>query len=275
MSSASVLKSSFGLLDGKAATLVTLRCGKAEVVLTTLGATLLSMKVPDREDVAREVTLNHWDAPDVATLAARQREVGAYMGVTAGRFANRICQGKFTLDGQSYTLATNNGPNHLHGGDCGFDKRLWTLDDAGTATVQDEDGAEVKVARASMTLDSAAGEEGYPGALSARVTFSLRAVQAKADARELKQQQEEEQQHELRFDYSAESSAPTVVNLTNHTYWNLSGDLREDVARHQVGVCSVDPLDLLVLSFSFFILPPHGCCQTPSFCVCLFVWLYK
>ncbi len=119
-----------------------------------------------------------------------------YFGATVGRYANRIAKGKFTLDGTSYQLAVNDGPNALHGGLKGFDKRLWTIAKVDSAA----DKASV-----TLTYTSADGEEGYPGTMQISATFTLT------------------ESNELQVTYRATSDKPTVVNLTNHSYFNLAG----------------------------------------------------
>src|SRR5688572_5041033 len=119
-----------------------------------------------------------------------------FFGATTGRYANRIAKGKFTLDGKEYTLAVNNGPNSLHGGKQGFDKKLWAVKGTG-----EKDGAGF----VTMTYTSPDGEEGYPGTLKCEVTYSF------SDA------------NELRIDYTATTDKATVINLTNHSYFNLEG----------------------------------------------------
>ena len=156
------------------------------------GATLVEMSVPDRAGTVADVTLG---------FDAMEPYLGPHpcFGCVAGRYANRIALGKFTLDGKTFKLATNNGANHLHGGVRGFDKRLWKAEQAGPNGVR-------------FTYVSLDGEEGYPGTLTATATYTL----TEAD--------------ELRIDYSATTDAPTVLNLTNHAYWNL-GD-SPDVLGH-------------------------------------------
>ena len=168
---------------------------KAKV--TTWGAGLVEMHVPDRQGVLADVTLG-FDKLD-SYLAGHP-----HFGVTTGRFANRIAKGKFTLDGTTYTLAINNGPNHLHGGLKGFDKRNWQATAEGNAV--------------RFTYTSADGEEGYPGTLQVAVTYTL------TDA------------DELRLDYEATTDKPTVFNLTNHAYWNLAGAGAGDILGHELAL---------------------------------------
>lgn len=127
-----------------------------------------------------------------------------YFGAIVGRYGNRIAGGSFTLDGVTYTLPRNNGPNSLHGGDRGFDSKAWTVEDTTDTAI-------------TLSLTSPDGDQGYPGTLRARVTYTLEAT-PEGDA--------------LRIDYAAETDAPTVLNLTNHSYFNLAGG--GDVLGHLV-----------------------------------------
>ena len=192
-----VQKEIFGkTADGETVELFTLtnRHGlKAQV--TTWGAGLVAMHVPDRTGALADVTLG-FDKVD-SYLAPHP-----HFGVTTGRFANRIAKGKFTLDGTTYTLATNNGANHLHGGLKGFDKHNWHATQEGSGV--------------RFTYTSPDGEEGYPGTLQVAVTYTL------TDA------------DELRLDYEATTDKPTVLNLTNHAYWNLAGVGVGDILGHEL-----------------------------------------
>ena len=167
-----------------------------ELVLSSFGATWVSLKAPSREGAMEEVTLNH-----SAQELFDSNGTAAYYGSTCGRVANRIAMGRFTLDGTEHNLAANNGPNALHGGLKGFDKHLWT-------DVQLEDGV-----RFSHVSDD--GDEGYPGQLSVSVSYRLAAPGS------------------VLVEYEATTTiSATIVNLTNHTYFNLSGDFREDIRGH-------------------------------------------
>jgi len=187
--------------DGQEVFLYTLINSKGlRARITNFGATLVSMHVPDRDGSLGDVTLGF------DSLAGYQGQT-SYLGATVGRYANRIGAAKFSLDDTEYPLAANNGPNHLHGGVRGFDKALWQTQEA----VATEDEAWVK-----MTYLSRDGEEGYPGNLQCTVTYTL----TNAD--------------ELRLSYEGETDKKTVVNLTNHSYWNLAGAGQGDILGHEL-----------------------------------------
>lgn len=168
----------------------------ASVTLSTLGAGIVSVIVPDKAGHMADVALGYKDA-------ASWMSDGPCMGKVPGRFANRIARGHFTLDGKDYTLAINNGPNALHGGPEGFMNRIWDVAHIGDDTVV-------------MTYNSADGEEGYPGNL--RVTAEYTWTDA----------------DELTLRLRAVTDAPTVINLTNHAYFNLDGEGSGTVLDHEL-----------------------------------------
>ncbi len=170
--------------EGEPVDLLTLNNGTISCQLITFGAALRSLWVPDREGKPVDVVLGYDSLEEYRTQ-------DAYLGAVVGRFANRIGGGRFTLNGETYTLAVNNGPNHLHGGVRGFSYRVWTV-------------AEQTADRAVLTLHSPDGEEGYPGDLTVKVTCQLEGAA-------------------LRLRYQAESRGDTICNLTNHSYFNLAG----------------------------------------------------
>ena len=175
-----------------------------KVGLIDFGAIITSVEIPDREGKLANVTLSH---PDLAGYLVN----APYFGGACGRYANRIAGGKFSLDGIEYTLDLNNGPNSLHGGKEGFMKKLWKGEPF-------EDDKQVGV---KFTYVSADGEEGYPGSLATVVTYTL------TDA------------NELRIDYKATTDKPTVLNLTNHAYWNLAGAGNGLILDHELALdCS-------------------------------------
>jgi aldose 1-epimerase len=194
-----IRKEPFGKMrDGSAVDLYTLSNSKGmKTQVMTLGATLVSVEVPDRNGRPAEVTLK---------MDTFEQYVAGHpcFGSVCGRYANRIAKGAFTLDGVEYTLARNNGPNHLHGGIVGFHKVNWTAEPV-------EGAASVGV---KLTYTSRDGEEGYPGKLVATVTYTLAA------------------DNQFTMDYSAVTDKPTVLNLTNHAYWNLAGS--GDVLAHEL-----------------------------------------
>ncbi|MEG3143276.1 aldose epimerase family protein [Sphingomonas sp. RT2P30] len=178
------------LADGSAVDAITLSNAHGMTVrVISYGAILQSVRVPDRRGVAEDVVLGY---ADMAGYLAKPN----YFGATVGRYANRIRDGHFTLDGQRYTLAINNAPNALHGGLRGFDKRLWRV-------LAVKSGA---VASVTLGYTSADGEEGYPGELSVTATYAL------------------DEHNRLSVDYVATTSRATIVNITNHSFWNLSGE---------------------------------------------------
>lgn len=159
-----------------------------EASIMTYGGTLLSLIVPDRNGTLADVTLGFDSLQPYLSDHP-------FFGSLVGRFANRIAGGRFQLNGKSYTLARNNGPNHLHGGPKGFHRAVWQATEQ-TST----DGPSLQ-----LTYTSRDGEEGYPGNLSVTVVYTL------------------SDQGELRIDYTATTDQDTILNLTNHTYFNLAG----------------------------------------------------
>ena len=169
-----------------------------EVAITNYGATVVALKVPDRAGKAADVVLGF------DTLEGYENGT-AYFGATVGRYGNRIGSGQFSLDGKTYTLPKNNGNNTLHGGIVGFNKRVWK---AHEVAVKDGESLE-------MSYLSADGEEGFPGNLSVKVVFTLPA-----------------DRNELNIDYTASTDKDTVLNLTNHSYFNLAGEGNGDILDH-------------------------------------------
>jgi aldose 1-epimerase len=172
-----------------------------EAKIMTYGATIVSLKTPDRAGQLKNIVLGF------DTLAPYLAGV-PYFGATVGRYANRIANGRFSLDGTSYQLPQNDGVNSLHGGRQGFDKRVWTA--------QASHGGHASLLR--LTYVSAAGEQGYPGELTARVTYRLT------------------DDDELAIEYQASSNAATPVNLANHAYFNLTGDPTRPILEHMLSI---------------------------------------
>ncbi|MFP4484876.1 MAG: aldose epimerase family protein [Spirochaetaceae bacterium] len=167
----------------------------------SFGAILQSVRAPDRTGSAAEITLGFDE------LSAYEGE-HPYFGATVGRFANRIRNARFELEGKTYVLPANNGSNCLHGGVRGFDKYVWSAEMFG-----DSEHAGV-----TFTRTSPDGEEGFPGSLAVSVTYTL------------------DELGSLRIDYTAVTDAPTPVNLTNHAYWNLAGAGSGTVLQHEVQI---------------------------------------
>lgn len=183
-------RATFGRLpDGGAVEAVTLDSGRLTARVITLGASLQSLEAPDRQGRRADVVLGYADL--AGYLAAPN-----YFGATVGRFANRIARGRFTLEGRTYQTPVNNGPNSLHGGTRGFDKVNWTV-------VEQHGGASPGVTLRYVSPD---GDQGYPGTLTATAAYTLGPDDA------------------LHITYSATTDRPTIVNLSNHAYWNLAGE---------------------------------------------------
>jgi aldose 1-epimerase len=186
------------LIQGKAVQLYLLTNDKGMVVaITNFGATIVHISVPD----------HHLQPVSVVAgfdkISHYQSEVQSFYGCTVGRYANRIANGKFTLDGIVYHLPINNAPNNLHGGPNGFHTKVWDIVSATSSSI-------------ILNYISPNGEEGFPGELNTTVTFSLNDL------------------NELKMDYNATSNKNTIINLTNHAYFNLNGVGRGDILQHQL-----------------------------------------
>jgi len=191
---ATIKKNYFGVLPngGKVDIYYMKNTKGIELKIMNYGGAIVSAIVPDKNGNFADIVLGHDSFQGYL-------KANPYFGAIVGRYANRIAKGKFTLNGKVYTLATNNGQNHLHGGIKGFDKRIWNATPLITPN-----GVALKLSYLSKN-----GEEGYPGNLNVVVTYTLN------------------NNNELRINYSASTDQTTIVNLTNHTYWNLAenGDI--------------------------------------------------
>lgn len=186
--------------EGLPVALYTLVNGQGmEVTITNYGGIIVSLLAPDRDGLAEDVVLGFNSLDEYL-------ERNPFFGCVVGRYANRIGEARFALNGVEYSLAQNSGPNHIHGGAKGFDKVLWKAD---RIVGRDEVGVR-------LAYKSRDGEEGYPGNLDVTLTYSLT------------------RDNELRIDYRAETDRDTIVNLTNHSYFNLSGDLSGNVLDHEM-----------------------------------------
>jgi aldose 1-epimerase len=188
---ATAKRSTFGKLpDGRAVGAVTLANGRGvSATVIALGATLQSVVMPDRNGKRADVALGHDNVADY--VAKRQ-----YFGTTVGRFANRLAGGRFKLDGRTYQTPINDGKNALHGGAEGFDRVLWEV-------VSVKDGPTASVTLRYVSPD---GDQGYPGTMTVHAIYSL------------------DERNNLTIEYTATTDKATVVNITSHAYWNLSGE---------------------------------------------------
>jgi aldose 1-epimerase len=196
-----VTKAPFGTMpDGKEVFKYTLtNRNRVELTVINYGGVVVSLKAPDKNGTLADVVLGY---DSLSSYVAGS----PFFGALIGRYGNRIGKGKFSIDGTQYTLAANNGENHLHGGVKGFDKVFWDIEE-----VNSPDGASIK-----LTYKSKDGEEGYPGNLDAEVTYTLN------------------NNNEWVITYKATTDKKTVVNLTQHTYFNLTGDVNKDILGHEL-----------------------------------------
>jgi aldose 1-epimerase len=200
MSKPTLTREHFGTMPtGDAVDLYTFKNGHIEVRITNLGATITAIRTPDRDGHLGDIVLGFDDFKGYLGNAP-------FFGVVVGRYGNRIAKGRFSLDGHQYTLAKNNGENHLHGGLAGFDKKVWA-----PRVLESDAGPSLQ-----LTYVSKDGEEGYPGTLTATVIYTLTA------------------KNELAIAYSATTDKKTVINLTNHSYFNLAGT--GDILAHEVTI---------------------------------------
>jgi aldose 1-epimerase len=194
-----ITKASFGTVDGKEVDLYTLTNSKGnQVKITTYGGIMTSWTGPDKSGKKASILVGFDSLPPYLQQTS-------YFGALIGRYGNRIANGKFKLDSIEYTLATNNGKNHLHGGIKGFDKVVWDA-----ATVNDSTPTLL------LSYVSKDGEEGYPGTLKVNVRYTLT------------------NDDELEIEYNAETDKPTIVNLTQHNYYNLTGDMANTIKDHKL-----------------------------------------
>ena len=189
------MKREFGRIDGTPVEAVRLECGEMSAEILTYGATLRSLNVPDVNGAPVDVVLGYDSLEDYTSRSGR-------LGATIGRFANRISGASFPLGGKVYDVTMNRGKHHIHGGNRGFDKRVWEI-------------ASMKEDSVTLHLASPDGDEGYPGKLDAELTYILT-------------------EKSLRLEYLAQSDSDTVCSLTNHSYFNLGG--RGTVEDHTVAL---------------------------------------
>jgi len=193
--------------DGKKIELFILKNGPIQAALTNFGARMVSLLVPDKDGQAIDVLSGYNNIDDYLKQES-------YFGTVVGRYGNRIAKGKFTLNGKTYTLNTNNGPNHLHGGPDGFARKVWDAKQIDSSTVE-------------FNYLSKDLEEGYPGNLTVKVVYHLTAERG------------------VEIQYTATTDKPTVLNLTNHNYFNLDGERDSTINDHllQIYASKYTPVD--------------------------------
>lgn len=228
-SSDTITQKSFGTAPGgKPVTLYTLTNKHGvQVQITNYGGIVTSVKTPDRLGKFSDIALGF------SNVDGYVKNSGPYFGALVGRYANRIAKGRFTLDGKTYQLAVNNGVNHLHGGKVGFDKKIWTA-----KPIHRAGGVGL-----ALGLVSKDGEENFPGTLNVKVVYTLTDDDA------------------LKIDYTATTNKDTIVNLTNHSYWNLNGEGNGDILGQTMMINANQylPIDKTSIPFG----PPAPVAGTP------------
>ena len=212
-SSAAVTRQDFGQADGKPVYLYTLTNKKGvQVKITNYGGIVTAWTTPDKNGTNSSIVLGF---DSLSGYLAKP----PYFGALVGRYGNRIANGKFKIGDSSYTLATNNGKNHLHGGLKGFDKVVWDASETDS------------VPALTLAYTSKNGEEGYPGNLKVKVVYTL------------------SDDNELGIEYSAETDKATPVNLTNHSYFNLTGSVDNTILQHtlQINADAYTPVDTTLI----------------------------
>ncbi|WP_261377294.1 aldose epimerase family protein [Amycolatopsis bartoniae] len=193
-----VTKEYYGRVGGAAVSRYTLDSGHGlRVRILSYGGIIQTLEAPDRHGRAENIVLGFPTLADYVAKNSPEAGGGVYFGALIGRYANRIAHGTFTLDGQTYHVPVNNNGNSLHGGLAGFDKKVWDVTEVPGGI--------------RLSVTSPDGDQGYPGALHATVTYTV------------------DSQNRLSIAYTATTDKPTVVNLTNHTYWNLAGEASGDI----------------------------------------------
>jgi aldose 1-epimerase len=208
-----ITEKSFGNTDGKAVTEYTLtNANGMQVSIINYGGTITKLMAPDKDGKMGDVVLGY------ESLDGYLQKNNPFFGALIGRYGNRIAKGKFTLDGKTYTLATNNNGNSLHGGNKGFDKVVWDAEKQGDSSLK-------------LTYHSKDNEEGYPGNLDVTVVYTLTADNA------------------LKIDYTATTDKATPVNLTNHAYYNLSAGTDSTILDHELWINAdkYTPVDTLLI----------------------------
>lgn len=200
-----ITKSNFGItLEGIGVELFTLtNDNQVTIKITNYGAIITSIETPDKNGTVANIALGFEKLENY--ISPEYLGSYPYFGCICGRVCNRIAEGKFALDGKKYALAVNNGPNHLHGGLTGFDKRIWSAE-----MIEESDRVGVKLSYFSPDM-----EEGYPGNLMVNCSYTLN------------------NKNELAIEYAASTDQTTIVNLTNHTYFNLTGG-KEQILNHKL-----------------------------------------
>ena len=210
-SSFSINTTHFGIFDGDSVKQFTIsNCNGMEIRILNYGGIVTHLKVPDKDGIVEDVVLGYDNLEGYLTATP-------YFGAIVGRYGNRIAKGKFSIDGKEYTLAQNNGENSLHGGIKGFDKKVWE------AKLTENPGS-VKLKLSYLSEDM---EEGFPGNLEVNVTYIIKV------------------NNEVGIEYFATTDKKTVVNLTQHSYFNLTGNTKRDILDHEVYIKSDDliPVD--------------------------------